>query len=267
MVTFSDFGTVDDGITFGTFRAASAPVSASQLPMMGPVPSGLRLCRPRRQAADRHHAGLQLLCRPDAVRRSTKPGRRLLNCRDDSRRNRHHAGPLRKRQRGPHGPDRRRDDVDLRLRPFRRRRPTAISRSFRAACSTSWTTCCCWPEPPSACLANNASHRSRRKSSGRCAHASLPLVRVRGRRVRRLAGTGRNLARVVHSGRLRDFFGFNRAKHAVVEAAILATRIHLLPRDEILAEFARLKTPVEKTAGPQEIEAFALLERYVRQSP
>ena len=33
------------------------------------------------------------------------------------------------------------------------------------------------------------------------------------------------VARVVDRGRLRDFFGFNRAKHAVVEAAILATRI------------------------------------------
>jgi uncharacterized protein len=75
------------------------------------------------------------------------------------------------------------------------------------------------------------------------------------------------MARVVHTGRLRDFFGFNRAKHAVLEAAILATRIHLLPRDEILAEFARLKTPVDKTAGPQEFEAFALLEQFVRQSP
>src|SRR5262245_50309068 len=31
-------------------------------------------------------------------------------------------------------------------------------------------------------------------------------------------------AAVVHTGRLRDFFGFNRAKHAVLEAAILATR-------------------------------------------
>jgi hypothetical protein len=75
------------------------------------------------------------------------------------------------------------------------------------------------------------------------------------------------VARVVHAGRLRDFFGFNRAKHAVLEAAILATRIHLLPRDAILAEFARLKTPVDKTAGPQEFEAFALLEQFVRQSP
>jgi hypothetical protein len=66
-------------------------------------------------------------------------------------------------------------------------------------------------------------------------------------------------ARVVHCGRLRDFFGFNRAKHAVLEAAILATRLHLIPRDEILAEFARLRVIVQKTAGPSEREAFDLL--------
>src|SRR5687767_10471351 len=36
-------------------------------------------------------------------------------------------------------------------------------------------------------------------------------------------------AEVVHVGRLRDVFGFNRAKHAVVEAAILATRTAFLP--------------------------------------
>lgn len=71
-------------------------------------------------------------------------------------------------------------------------------------------------------------------------------------------------ARVIHSGRLRDFLGFNRARHAVLEAAILATRIHLIPRDELLAEFARLKAPVDKTAGPKELEAFALLEQFVR---
>lgn len=70
-------------------------------------------------------------------------------------------------------------------------------------------------------------------------------------------------ARVVHCGRLRDFFGFNRAKHAVLEGAILATRLHLIPRDEILAEFARLQIPVDKTAGPKELEAFALLRSYV----
>ncbi len=70
-------------------------------------------------------------------------------------------------------------------------------------------------------------------------------------------------ARVVHRGRLRDFFGFNRAKHAVVEAAILATRVHILPREEILQKFAELRVPVEKTAGPAESEAFELLYRFV----
>src|SRR5262245_20720040 len=42
---------------------------------------------------------------------------------------------------------------------------------------------------------------------------------------------------VVHSGRRRDFFGFNRAKHAVLEAAILATRTAFLPLGDIAAEF------------------------------
>ena len=73
------------------------------------------------------------------------------------------------------------------------------------------------------------------------------------------------LARVIHFGRLRDFFGFNRAKHAVVEAAILATRVHLLTDTDILQQLTSLKTPVKKTAGPSELEAFELLERYVEE--
>lgn len=64
---------------------------------------------------------------------------------------------------------------------------------------------------------------------------------------------------VVHSGRLRDFFGFNRAKSAVVEAAILATRTAFLPREEIEAEFRKLAVIVDKTGGPQEHEAFEFL--------
>ena len=73
-------------------------------------------------------------------------------------------------------------------------------------------------------------------------------------------------AKVVHSGRIRDFFGFNRAKHAVVEAAILATRLHLLPRQDVLDQFAALKVIVQKTAGPRESEAFELLERYLTEN-
>jgi hypothetical protein len=68
---------------------------------------------------------------------------------------------------------------------------------------------------------------------------------------------------IVHSETHRDFWGFNRAKHAVLEAAILATRLHLLPPDEVRAELRRLESPVQKTAGPRELEAFALLQAYV----
>jgi uncharacterized protein len=69
--------------------------------------------------------------------------------------------------------------------------------------------------------------------------------------------------RVVHRGVRREFLGFNRARHAVLEAAILATRTGLLPADEIRAEYARLRIPVEKTAGPRELEAWALLAAHV----
>lgn len=73
-------------------------------------------------------------------------------------------------------------------------------------------------------------------------------------------------AEVVHTARLRDFFGFNRAKHAVVEAAILATRIGLLPLEDIETEFRRLAVLVEKTGGVQERAAFALLSERVAQA-
>jgi hypothetical protein len=68
---------------------------------------------------------------------------------------------------------------------------------------------------------------------------------------------------VLHAGRLRDFFGFNRAKHAVVEAAILATRTDFLPPEEIEAEYRKLAVLVDKTGGDQERQAFALLQRHV----
>jgi hypothetical protein len=74
------------------------------------------------------------------------------------------------------------------------------------------------------------------------------------------------IARVIDRGTIRDFFGFNRAKHAVVEAAILATRTAFLPAEEIRREFERLAVPVEKTGGPQEHEAFEFLQRYIEQA-
>lgn len=71
-------------------------------------------------------------------------------------------------------------------------------------------------------------------------------------------------AEVVHAGRLRDFFGFNRAKHAVVEAAILATRTAFLPLEEIEAEYRKLAVIIDKTGGQEEHLAFDVLQRHLR---
>lgn len=74
-------------------------------------------------------------------------------------------------------------------------------------------------------------------------------------------------AAVVHRGVHREFIGFNRARHAVLEAAIYATRVHLLARDFLESELARLQVIVDKTAGPREREAMALLAAHIRSAP
>jgi uncharacterized protein len=72
---------------------------------------------------------------------------------------------------------------------------------------------------------------------------------------------------VVHRGVRREFIGFNRARHAVLETAIHATRLHILPRAFVESELARLQVIVDKTAGPHEIEAMALLADFIRSAP
>lgn len=71
---------------------------------------------------------------------------------------------------------------------------------------------------------------------------------------------------VVRCENLREYFGLNRAKHAVVEAAILATRIDFLSMREIVSEFSDLASLVQKTGGPAEHRAFHFLERYVEEA-
>lgn len=69
--------------------------------------------------------------------------------------------------------------------------------------------------------------------------------------------------RVVYTGIVRPFFGFNRAKHAVIEAAILATRTHVLPPDEVRDEINRLRPLIDKTGGPAEHSAFEFLRKTI----
>jgi hypothetical protein len=68
---------------------------------------------------------------------------------------------------------------------------------------------------------------------------------------------------VVGGGTGREFLGLNRARHAVLEASILASRARLLAADDLHAELRRLQVLVDKTAGPREREAMAYVTRHV----
>jgi len=74
----------------------------------------------------------------------------------------------------------------------------------------------------------------------------------------------RATTRVVGRGTGREFIGFSRACHAVLEASILASRARRLPAGEIRAELARLNVVVDKTAGPRERAAMDCVLAHVR---
>lgn len=68
--------------------------------------------------------------------------------------------------------------------------------------------------------------------------------------------------RVVHEAMHAPFRGFNRAQAAVLEAAVLVSRLHMLPPEKIAAEVAYLTIAIEKTAGERERQAWDwLMER------
>jgi hypothetical protein len=65
--------------------------------------------------------------------------------------------------------------------------------------------------------------------------------------------------RQVHEVTHAPFPGFNRAKAAVIEAAILVSRLHMLSADKIDREIEYLHIAIDKTAGDKEREAWAWL--------
>lgn len=72
----------------------------------------------------------------------------------------------------------------------------------------------------------------------------------------------------IHEARtVRDFFGFNRAAHALIEAAILATRVHLLPVDQMERQIEALRPLVEKTGTAQHLRTFEQLRTYCASRP
>jgi len=86
------------------------------------------------------------------------------------------------------------------------------------------------------------------------AHMELELMRVEEDELR-----PKLYCRVIHEASHAPFKGFNRAQYAVLEAAILASRLRLLPWGKVQAELDYLRIGLEKCAGQREQEAWAWL--------
>ncbi len=68
--------------------------------------------------------------------------------------------------------------------------------------------------------------------------------------------------RVAHQASHAVWSGYNRAEAAVLELAVLSTRLNMLPPEKIDAELKYLEIAIAKTAGPRELEAWGwLMER------
>lgn len=65
--------------------------------------------------------------------------------------------------------------------------------------------------------------------------------------------------KIVHEASHAPFHGYNRAQSAVIELAILVSRLHMLPSEKVQKEIEYLTIGYEKTSGPREREAWGWL--------
>jgi uncharacterized protein len=98
---------------------------------------------------------------------------------------------------------------------------------------------------------------------GRVLQAALAHQELRVDRVEEDELRPRFHCRVVHEAAHGAFKGFNRAQAAVIEAAILVSRLTMLPRDKVEREMAYLEIAVSKTAGTREREAWDWLTQRI----
>jgi hypothetical protein len=92
------------------------------------------------------------------------------------------------------------------------------------------------------------------------AHTELKLDRVEDDTLR-----PKLFCQAVQTVNHRAFQGFNRAQFAVLEAAILVSRLERLPWEKIQAELDYLKIGLDKCAGDRELEAWEWLMQVVEQ--
>ncbi len=92
------------------------------------------------------------------------------------------------------------------------------------------------------------------------AHSELKLLRIEDDEIR-----PKLFCKSVHNVNHAPFTGFNRAQYAVLEAAILCSRLQRLSLEKIETEIAYLKIGLEKTAGEHEWEAWGWLMAFIEQ--
>jgi len=85
-------------------------------------------------------------------------------------------------------------------------------------------------------------------------HKELKLVKVEDDALR-----PQLFFEVVYEALHRPFQGFNRAQAAVIELAVLVSRLKRLPMEKIEQELDYLTIAIDKTAGPRELEAWSWL--------
>ena len=61
------------------------------------------------------------------------------------------------------------------------------------------------------------------------------------------------------------YYGFNRAKSAVIELCILASRLGIIEDAKISDEIKYLEISIDKTAGRREREAWEWLIDYIKE--
>ncbi len=89
---------------------------------------------------------------------------------------------------------------------------------------------------------------------GALSHCELQIEHIEDDEVRPMI-----FCKALHTVNHRPFQGFNRAQFAVIEAAILISRLHMLPWAKVEAELEYLHIGLEKTAGENEKEAWRWL--------
>jgi uncharacterized protein len=104
-----------------------------------------------------------------------------------------------------------------------------------------------WPTEPAATIAGV-------RLANAVSHWELAVVDVHDDATR-----PRFVCRVAHAESHAVWGGYNRAQAAVIECAVLVSRLHMLQPDKVEAELAYLAIAISKTAGPVELEAWGWL--------